>query len=124
MVRLIGYAGTSTDFEKTQLIKFTAGYVLGYNSKYEGPKWKFSLRKSSCNIHKAGYYFSIKALLDKDGESADFTALVICTTTSNENIKTCEIEKILEPSTGAQEESDLVYLSTNQEGSTFSATDR
>lgn len=81
--------GSSTDLEKTQLIKFTVGYVLGYNSKYEGPKWKFSLRESSCNIHKPGYYFSIKALLDKDGESADVTALAICTTTSNANIQTC-----------------------------------
>ena len=117
------YTGTSTDFEKTQLIKFTAYNVLGYNSKYEESKWTFSLLESSCNINKAGYYFSIQVLLDKEGESDDITALAICTTTTNEYHQTCEIEKMLEPSTGTQGESDLVYLTTNQEGSTFSSTD-
>ena len=114
---------TSIDFEKTQLLKFTVGYVLGYNSIYESSKWTFSLLESSCNINKAGYYFSIKVLLDKDGESADVTALAICTTTNNAYHQTCEIEKILEPLDGTQEQNDLVYLTANQEGSTFSVRD-
>ena len=116
------YTGTSIDFEKTQLLKFTVGYVLGYNSIYESSKWTFSLLESSCNIHKAGYYFSIKVLLDKD-EGSDVTALAICNTTDKVYHQTCEIEKILEPLDGTQEQNDLVYLTANQEGSTFSVRD-
>ena len=112
----------SIDFDKTVLLKFTAGYILGYDIEFDNNKWKFNLRESSCNIKKEGYSFSIKVFLDKDG-SDDVNALAICTTTNNAYLQTCEIETILDSESGTQSESDLVYLSPSQEGATFSVTD-
>ena len=115
------YEGTEEEFEKMQLLKFKVTFISGYDLDYSSNKWIFKIKESSTNVHKEGYYFTINTILKK--ESQDVHALAICSTTSQVYVQTCEVEKIIEPSTSSQDSSDLVCLSDNQEGASISVSD-